>query len=450
VILRLLPAVALASLLTAQLPAASQASAKLFPYPYRQEDLPNGLRLITVPTDFPHVVAVYIVVRTGSRNEVEPGHTGFAHLFEHLMFRGTDQYPAARYNAVLAKIGASSNAYTSSDYTCFYTTFSREDLDTVLSMEADRFQNLKYSEADFRTETLAVLGEYNKNSANPSQKLREVIADTAFVKHTYKHTTMGFLKDIQDMPNQYSYSLQFFSRYYRPEYTTIIVVGDVKPKAVHDLVDKHWGAWKRGSFQPDIPIEPAQDTPRTAQVEWPDATLPLLSISFKVPAYSDTGKDTAALDALSFLAFSPFSNLYQKLVIQEQKADQLYADNPARTDTALFEIRARLKSANDLGSVRQQILETVAALRARPVDPARLAAVKEHLRYAFTASLDSSDAIAGIMAPYIALRRTPETIDRFYNQLAQVTPEDVQQVAMKFLTESGRTIVTLLGAEGGQ
>ena len=448
--MRFLPGVALAILLAAQLSAASQPGAKVFPYSYRQEDLPNGLRLITVPTDFPHIVAVYIVVRTGSRNEIEPGHTGFAHLFEHLMFRGTDQYPSARYNSVMTKIGASSNAYTSSDYTCYYTTFSKEDLDTVLSMEADRFQNLKYSEPDFRTETLAVLGEYNKNSANPSQKLREVIANTAFDKHTYKHTPMGFLKDIQDMPNQYTYSLSFFDHYYRPEYTTILVVGDVKPKAVRDLVDKHWGAWKRGNFVPDIPVEPVQDAPRMAQVDWPDATLPLLSVSYKVPAYSDSGRDTAALDALSFLAFSPASDLYQKLVIREQKADQLYADNPQRTDATLFEIRARLKSANDLDSVRQQILETVAALRARPVDAARLAAVKKHLRYKIAAEMDSSDAIAEVMAPFVALRRSPETIDKYYAQLAQVTPEDVQQAATRFLTENGRTIVTLVGAEGSR
>jgi len=350
----------------------------------------------------------------------------------------------------MTKIGASSNAYTSSDYTCYYTTFSKEDLDTVLSMEADRFQNLKYSEPDFRTETLAVLGEYNKNSANPSQKLREVIANTAFDKHTYKHTPMGFLKDIQDMPNQYTYSLSFFDHYYRPEYTTILVVGDVKPKAVRDLVDKHWGAWKRGNFVPDIPVEPVQDAPRMAQVDWPDATLPLLSVSYKVPAYSDSGRDTAALDALSFLAFSPASDLYQKLVIREQKADQLYADNPQRTDATLFEIRARLKSANDLDSVRQQILETVAALRARPVDAARLAAVKKHLRYKIAAEMDSSDAIAEVMAPFVALRRSPETIDKYYAQLAQVTPEDVQQAATRFLTENGRTIVTLVGAEGSR
>jgi len=116
---------------------------KVFPYEYSQEDLPNGLRLITVPTDYANIVAVYIVVQTGSHNEVEPGHTGFAHLFEHLMFRGTPLYSPEKYNQTLNRIGASSNASTSDDLTVYHTTFSKEDLDTVLAMEADRFQHLK-------------------------------------------------------------------------------------------------------------------------------------------------------------------------------------------------------------------------------------------------------------------------------------------------------------------
>src|SRR4051794_34179322 len=244
------------------------AASKIFPYAYGQEDLPNGLRLITIPTDYPNIVSLFIVVGTGSRNEVEPGKTGFAHLFEHLMFRGTAEYPPEKYTGTLKVAGAASNAFTSSDLTAYHTTFSKDDLPTVLSMEADRFQHLDYPEAAFRTETLAVLGEYNKNSANPSQQLYETLRATAFKTHPYSHTTMGFLKDIQAMPEGYAYSREFFSRYYRPEYTTIIVAGDVNAKRVRSLVDERWGSWKRGSLNPQIPAEPAQDGPRRAHIDW--------------------------------------------------------------------------------------------------------------------------------------------------------------------------------------
>src|SRR5579862_512103 len=176
------------------------AADKIFPYPYVQEDLPNGLRLITIPTDYPNIVSLFIVVGTGSRNEVEPGKSGFAHLFEHLMFRGSPEFPPDRYEAVLKNAGAASNAFTTDDFTAFHTTFSKEDLPQILSMEADRFQHLAYQQPAFRTEALAVLGEYNKNSANPASKLSETLHATAFRAHTYRHTTMGFLADIQAMP----------------------------------------------------------------------------------------------------------------------------------------------------------------------------------------------------------------------------------------------------------
>ena len=424
---------------------AAQSPQKIFPYSYAQEDLSNGLRLVVVPTDYPNIVATYIVVQTGSRNEVEPGHTGFAHLFEHLMFKGTEKMPANQYNDTLQRLGAASNAFTSDDFTCYYTTFSKEDLGTVLAMEADRFQNLKYSEAEFKTETLAVLGEYNKNSASPLQKLQEVLGGTAFDASTYKHTTMGFLKDIQDMPNQYDYSRKFFERYYRPEYTTIIVVGDVKAKPARELVDKYWGAWKRGDYKPEIPVEAPQKEPRTNHVDWPGATLPILTLGFKAPAYDDSTRESAALDVLAFLAFSANSELYQKLVVQEQKADTLFGGLPDHVDPGLFQITARVRKADDVEYVQGQILETIKGFQDKPVDAARLDTVRRHLRYSLAMRMDSSDAIAGILANYVALRRTPETLNKLYEQYAQVTPEDVQKVAAKYLVESGRTIVTLTG-----
>ena len=422
---------------------AAQGTPKIFPYSYSQEDLPNGLRLITVPTDSPNIVAVYIVVQAGSRNEVEPGHTGFAHLFEHLMFKGTETFPVARYNDALRRMGAASNAFTTDDFTCYYTTFSKDDMGGVLMMEADRFQNLRYTEAEFKTESLAVLGEYNKNSSSPFNKLQEVVRDTAFDRGTYKHTTMGFLKDIQDMPNQYEYSRKFFERYYRPEYTTIVVAGDAKAHTTRALVDKYWGAWKRGSYQPEIPAEPPQQRPRTGHVDWPTSTLPIVAIAFKVPAYDDATRGSAALDALAELAFSEDSPLYQKLVVAEQKAASLSGSQPDRVDPTLFQIAARVRKPEDLDYVRDCILETIRGFQQKPVDAARLDTVRKQVRYAMAMRMDSADAIAGILAGYIALRRTPETLNREFEQYWQLTPEDVRKAAAKYLVESGRTIVTL-------
>src|SRR5262245_10131796 len=143
--------------------AAMSSDTKIFPYRYSIDDLPNGLRVVTVPTGFPNLVAFWVIVQAGSRNEVEPGKSGFAHFFEHMMFRGTENYSKEQYDQLLKAAGADSNAFTSDDFTAYHTTVSKEDLELVFKLEADRFQHLRYSEEDFRTEAKAVLGEYNKN-----------------------------------------------------------------------------------------------------------------------------------------------------------------------------------------------------------------------------------------------------------------------------------------------
>lgn len=420
---------------------------KVFPYAYTQNDLPNGLRVITIPTDYPNIVSLFIVVQAGSRNEVEAGKSGFAHLFEHLMFRGTKEFPPDKYQSVLKTAGAASNAYTTDDYTAYHTTFSKEDLPAILAMEADRFQHLDYTPEQFKTETLAVLGEYNKNSANPISRLFETIRARAFQEHTYKHTTMGFLKDVQNMPNEYDYSRQFFERYYRPEYVTIIVAGDVRPADVQGLVQKGWGSWKRGSYKAAIPAEPPQEGPRTGHVDWPSPTLPWFAVSYRVPAYSDEQDDFAALDALSSLAFSPSSDLYQKLVIQEQKVDQFGANNGNHVDPYLFTIFARIKKPEDMAAVQKDVLATIQTFAAMPVSAEKLERLKENLRYSFALGLNNSEAIAGTVAQYVAMRRTPETINRLYDLYARLTPQDVQRAAKKYLTEKNQTIVTLTGAK---
>ena len=208
---------------------------------------------------------------------------------------------------------------------------------------------------------------------------------------------MGFLKDIQDMPNQYEYSLKFFDRYYRPEYTTIIVVGDVKPKAVRALVDKYWGEWKRGSYKPEIPVEPAQNGPRTAHVDWPSPTLPIVAVAFKAPAYNDATKETAALDALAYLAFSNTRTSTRSWWCRNRRWMPFRRTRRTASIPSLFEITARVKKAEDVDYVRDQILETVKAFQEKPVDAARLDAVRKRLRYQVALSMDNSDTIAQIL-----------------------------------------------------
>lgn len=430
--------------------AAGETTRSLFPYPYNVDDLPNGLRLVTVPTDYPHIVAFYIVVRAGSRDEVEPGKSGYAHLFEHLMFRGSQNFTPGQRDAIMKRAGADTNASTNQDRTTYYVVCSNEDLDEVFNVEADRFQHLKYSEAAFKTESLAVLGEYNKNSSAPTQKLDEVLYETAFTRHPYAHTTMGYLKDIQDMPNQYGYSLEFYDRFYRPEYTTLLVVGDVTRDRALELTKKYFGAWARGSYEPKIPTEPPQTESRTAHVEWPSPTLPWLAVAFKGPAYSDDRKDKAALDLLREIAFGENSDLYRRLVLQEQKVDDLGVDFGNHPDPELFAAYARIKDPRNIDDVREQVLATFARFTTETVDQAKLDATRSRMRYSFALRMNSSPAIAAALAPYILLKRTPDTINKLFALYQQITPEEIRATAAKYFTDNSRTIVTLTAKAGGQ
>ena len=423
--------------------AAQPKEQKLFPYQYSTDDLPNGLRLITVPTDYPNLVALYIVVQTGSRNEVEAGKSGYAHFFEHLMFRGSENFTADQREEIFKRAGADTNAYTSDDRTVYHAVFSKEDLDKIMEMEADRFQRLKYTPEQYKTEAGAVRGEYDKNSASPFSKLYEKLRETAFNKHTYAHTTMGYIKDIEDMPNQYDYSWQFYNRYYRPEYTTIVVVGDVQRANILAMVNKYFGSWKRGSYVPQIPAEPEQTAPREGHVEWASPTLPYIVVAYRGPAYSDVKKDKAALDLLASIAFGENSDLYQRLVLKEQKVDFISPSFDDQVDGELFAIFSRVKDQKDVDYVREQILATFKRYTTELIPQAKLEATRSRARYSLALGMDSSEAIARILAPYISLRRTPETMNQLFALYSQITPEDIREAAARYFVDRNRTIVTL-------
>jgi zinc protease len=416
---------------------------QIFPYAYQVDDLANGLRLVTVNTGYPNIVALYVVVQVGSRNEVEPGRSGFAHLFEHMMFRGTEKYPAGRWEEIMQAAGAQTNAYTSDDRTVYHAVFPKDDLEPILELEADRFQNLKYSKEAFQTETRAVLSEYNKNFSSPTRKLDEVLRNEAFQRHTYKHTTMGFVEDVENMPTMYDYGLQFFDRYYRPEYTIVCVVGDVTPEQVRPMVEKYWGQWEHGDHRPEIPAEPPQTASKRVEADFHAPTLPWVSVSFHAPAYDDEIIDSAALDVISFQAFSENSELYKKLVLDEQKVDVLYPGYYDHVDPYLFSVEARVKDPADVAYVEQQILATFEKLRTEPIPAEELESVKSHLRYQFALGMDSTAAIASTLAHYIGLRRTPETINKRYALYQRVTAADVETVANRYFIENGRTVATL-------
>ena len=261
---------------------------------------------------------------------------------------------------------------------------------------------------------------------------------------------MGFIKDIEDMPNQYDYSLTFYRRYYRPEYTSIIVVGDVTRDRALALTKQHFGQWKRGDYSPAIPPEPPQNAARSAHLDWPSPTLPYLVVAFHGPAYSDEKKDKAALDLLLPVAFGENSDLYQRLVLKEQKVDLLMPSFDDAADPELFSVYARIKDPKDLKDVQEQVLHTFQRFTQELVPQSKLDQTRSRARYGTALAWDSSEGIASFLAGYVGLRRTPATIDKLFVLYDKITPEDLRDMARTYFTEAQRTIVTLKSPEKGQ
>jgi zinc protease len=424
-----------------QTPTASTSA--LFDLPHQQRLLPNGLRIIAVKTPTPGVVSMQIPVQTGSRNEVEPGRSGFAHFFEHMMFRGTPRYPADAYGAVIKSAGGDQNAYTNDDFTNYYVNFTTADLDRMLEVEADRFQNLAYSEEQFRTEAQAVKGEYLKNYSNPVQNAGERLRDISFDAHPYKHTTMGFFKDIEDMPNQMEYSKVFFARWYRPEYTSIIVAGDIEIDSTLASIEKHWGDWKPGNYKSSIPAEPAPTGARYEHVQWQAPTLPWILHGFRAPAFSTDAYEPAALALAAELYFGPASDLYQQLVIKDRLVETLFVSPSRNRDPGLFTIAVQLSRAENAAAVNAAIDRELALMRTRPLPARRVREAQSRLKYSFASGMSSAAGVAGILATFVQYERDIDTLNRYYARLDSISPVQIQAVANRVFVDAGRSTVSL-------
>jgi zinc protease len=415
----------------------------IIPFPATTRTLDNGLTVITMPMPASGLVAYWSIVRTGSRDEYEPGRSGFAHFFEHMMFRGTDRYPAELYQKKLAEMGANANAYTTDDHTAYHISMTAEDLEQVLELESDRFQNLAYPEVAFQTEAGAVYGEYRKVRTDPLFTLYESLMATAFEKHTYGHTTLGFERDIATMPTLYDYSRNFFKRYYRPENTVLFIAGDVDPENVSPLVERYYGGWQRGYVTPQVPVEPEQTRERRIAVAYDGQTLPILWVAYKLPAFAPGDRTRVAADLLAELAFGETSEAYRRLVLDEQVVELLDANVDDHRDPGLLDVTARVKDSAKIDYVLGVIDATIAAVRKTPPDAARLADLQKRLRYGFVMGLQTPDAVAQRLAPFVALTGDLDGVGQLYATYARVTPADVQRAAAQYLDDARRTVGVL-------
>jgi zinc protease len=419
--------------------ALALAAPGALPVQLKSSTLKNGLTVVRVPFSSPGLVAYYSVVRVGSRNEVEPGHTGFAHFFEHVMFKGTKAWPEGTREALLGKLGFAENAYTSDDVTVYHVSGPNTGLEQLIEVEADRFKNLEFSEETFQTEAKAVLGEYNKSASHPSLKIEETLRATAFKVHPYRHTTLGFLEDIKEMPSKYEYAKQFHKRWYTPDNTMIFVVGDFDEKKMMDAIQKRYADWSGTVAAVEIPREGAQAGPRHAQLQWSSPTLPRHAVYWKVPAGTLTHNDTVVQEIIAEYVAGPTSPLFKQLVLEKQIVEALEPDFTVTRDPYLFGIFAELKDEAKRAEVDAAILAAVKELSTGPLDPKRLQGIQDHLKYGMVMKMEAPDAVAEPLARTAGILGVPDALEQLQKKLPTIKAADLTAYAKKYLTDEGRT-----------
>jgi zinc protease len=435
-------------LLAPALPATAQQSAEPFPYPLKVDRLPNGLTVVRVPFRSPGIVAYVTVARVGSRNEVEPGKTGFAHFFEHMMFKGTKKHPEGERDRIVASYGFDDNAFTTDDFTAYHSYGPTSGLDALIELEADRFRNLEYAEPSFRTEALAVLGEYHKNEAHPELKMEEQLRDTAFKVHPYRHTTLGFYEDIKAMPEGYGYSRTFFKRWYTPDNTLIFIVGDFDDAAVMKQIREAYGPWNSKQAQVTIPTEPPQKEKRTVHIDWPSSTLPRHVLAWHAPAASLTTPSAAIQAVLANYLVGTTSPLYKELVLEKQLVETINSDSFPHRDPDLFTVNATLKAEQNRAPVNAAITRAIQELSSGKVDAARVKAIQSNIRYGLLMNLESPNDVALQLALYAGVFGTPDALSRHLQNIAKVQPEQLVSFAKRYLVDSNLTVLSLTPAGG--
>lgn len=425
----------------------SPASAEFFPYKTRTEILENGLKVIFVPMNSGGLAAYWTIVRTGARDEYEPGHTGFAHFFEHMMFHGSKKYSRVKRETMLTKMGADGNAFTSDDLTGYYLNIASEDLQQVIELEADRFKNLSYAEADFKTEAGAVFGEYRKNRLSPFFTIYEAVHDAAFDKHTYGHTAMGYVEDIEAMPEMYEYSRSFFSRYYRPENCVVLVAGDIDPEETLHWIKKNYGDWKPGYVPPLVPTEPEQSTEKRLDVPYKGQARPIVWMAYKIDAFDPVNRTLCAADLFCELAFGETSDIHKKLVLQEQVVEFINSGTNLNRDPGLLDIITRVKDPEKVEYVIAEIDRTIASFQDHLCDLEDLDALQSRLKYDFLMGLDTPQNVARQLVRIIAVTGGMEALETLYGTYDTVTPQDIRNTAKHYMTRNHRTVAILRGGK---
>lgn len=418
---------------------ATTAASKEVKIPIEQYTLKNGLRVVLSEDHAAPTVSLCITYDVGSRNEL-PGHTGFAHLFEHMMFQGSENVGKGEHLILVRNNGGDVNGTTSDDATNYYERVPANQLDMALFLESDRMRALRITQANLDNQRSTVQEERRLRMDNqPYGKTNEALSSLAYDNFAYKHSTMGSMADLDAA--SLDDVAQFFKTYYAPNNAVLALVGDFKSADALVKIKKYFEDIPRQPAPPAVDTtEPAQTAERRTVIEDSFARLPRLDIVYKaVPA--DT-PDFYALDMLGDILFGgPSSRLYQKLVKEKGVALQVAGGVDFRRGPALFQAFALLKPGQDPAEVEKLIYEELERVKTDGVTPAEMQKVLTQDELQQAESMTSTMSRARELAQYAVFFHNPELVNTVLGKYSEVTPSDIQRVARQYLGAGQRSIL---------
>lgn len=419
--------------LAAAWPALQAAELAVPPIAYRERTLPNGLQVLSIEDHASPTVTVQVWYHVGSKDD-PAGRSGFAHLFEHLMFKSTAHMHAEQMDRLTEDVGGANNASTGDDVTNYFEVIPSNYLETLLWAEAERLSNLNVDEANFKSERAVVEEEYRQSVlAQPYGKLFNAIDPHSFAVHPYRRPTIGSIEDLEAA--SLADVIAFHRTYYRPDNATLIVAGDFQPKQLDAWVDRYFG----GLAKPSAPIpqvsavEPARSADKRYTETSETAPLPAVALSWLIPPARDA--DTIPLQvAAALLAQGDSSRLYQSLVYRSQVAQQAGAEVDARVGPGLFIAYAILASGHRPAEAEQQLRAEIARLADGPIDAAELDKVKTQLLTHELTQRQTAQGKAFALGEAALTEGDPARVNSDLAALQAVTAADVQRVLKRYVT----------------
>ena len=450
---RALRPVAAISLAVGLIYAATQTSSAAVRPPklnYEITTLPNGLTVVMSEDHSTPIVHLQLWYHVGSKNE-KPGRTGFAHLFEHLMFKGSKNVQPEAHTSMISSIGGQSNAYTTDDETVFWETVPAQYLPLALWLEADRMATLRIDKDTFTNERDVVKEERRMRVDNqPFGRLNEIIYDQSFTTHPYKHATIGSMADLEAA--SVDDVRDFYRTYYVPSNATLVLVGDFDPVQATQFVAQYLGRVPKAEREVprDIPKEPPQTQEKrvTLREPWP---LPAVVVAYHITY--DGNPDSYPLHiAAKVLSDGQTSRIYQKLVYDKQMAVAAFGNANLIEDPNLFYAVAIVQPPHSPDEVLKELIAEVERLKGEPITDHELQRAKNQFARDYIMSRESNQQKATHLAHAVVIHRDIKTADGEFDIFQNISATDVQRVARTYFRPENRVILTMLpsGKAGAQ